>query len=129
LSFDGLTGASYYIVIRHRNHLAIMSANPVANNANSLTYDFTTGQDKCYGSNAMNNLSGVYGMIAGDGNGNGSINATDRNSVWRLQNGNVGYLSGDFNLNGSVSAVDRNNFWRANNGKVSQVPPITQLTK
>ncbi|MCB0749123.1 MAG: hypothetical protein KDC90_16805, partial [Ignavibacteriae bacterium] len=39
---------NYYIVVKHRNHLPIMSANPVSL-PNPATYDFTTGIDKYYG--------------------------------------------------------------------------------
>ena len=40
----------YYIVIKHRNHLSVMSANKVSlNSTNSTLYDFTTGSDKYYG--------------------------------------------------------------------------------
>ena len=40
----------YYIVIKHRNHLSVMSASSVAINTSTATlYDFTTGSDKYYG--------------------------------------------------------------------------------
>jgi len=46
----GVKEGSYYIVVRHRNHLPIMSANPVSfTNAGVTSYDFTTGSDKYYG--------------------------------------------------------------------------------
>lgn len=64
-----------------------------------------------------------FAMFAGNGNGDGAVNATDRNVVWRVQNGMVnGYYSGDFNLDGNVNATDRNAYWRLNNGTLSQVP-------
>ena len=46
----GVKDGNYYIVVSHRNHLPIMSANPVAlSNASVASYDFTTGNDKYYG--------------------------------------------------------------------------------
>ncbi len=46
----GVKEGSYYIVVKHRNHLTIMSKDPVAlNNATITSYDFTTGSDKYYG--------------------------------------------------------------------------------
>ncbi len=48
---------NYYIIIRHRNHLAIMSAAPVALNSSSALYDFTTAQTQAYGTNPMKLLS------------------------------------------------------------------------
>ena len=46
----GVKDGNYYIIVSHRNHLPIMSANPVAlSNASVASYDFTTGSDKYYG--------------------------------------------------------------------------------
>ncbi len=113
----------YYIVVYHRNHLAIMSSVTTAIDQTSVLYDYTNSQTNAYGTDAMKEIiPGVYGLYAGDGNASGTISSTDRNAVWRPQNGQSGYLMGDFNLSGNVSAIDRNTFWRTNNGKNSQVP-------
>ena len=62
---DGTTGeieltapeGNYYIVIKHRNHLAVMSANTVLLSlTNSTLYDFTTGSNKFYGNGGAKNL-------------------------------------------------------------------------
>lgn len=42
---------NYFIVIKHRNHLPIMSASAVSLPNNTI-YDFTTGSDKYYGGDA-----------------------------------------------------------------------------
>jgi parallel beta-helix repeat protein len=119
----GIGGGNYYIVLRHRNHIPIMTSNQTLVTNNSVQYDFTTSQTQAYGTNPMKELTGgVYGLFAGDGNANGSITATDKNSVWRSQNGTNGYLMGDYNLSGGVTASDANAFWRVNNGKSSQIP-------
>ncbi len=48
---------NYYIVIKHRNHLAVMSTNAVSLNGTSSTlYDFTTGSDKFYGNGGAKQL-------------------------------------------------------------------------
>jgi hypothetical protein len=124
VKFNRIVPGNYYIVIRHRNHLPIMSANPVnLSFTNSSLHDFSTAQTQAYGSEPMVDLGGgLYGMYAGDGNGDGGINIVDRNLVWRLQNGTIGYLPGDFDLNSGVNIIDRNLKWRVNNGKLSQVP-------
>ena len=97
--FNGLSEGNYYIVIRHRNHLAVMSKNSVSLSGSSSLYDFTTAQEQAYGTNPMKALSGGgFGMIAGDANGDGFISASDKNISWFPQNGLIGYLSGDFNL-------------------------------
>jgi hypothetical protein len=46
----GVPSGNYYIVVNHRNHLPIMSANTVPmSNTTQAFYDFTTGSDKYYG--------------------------------------------------------------------------------
>ena len=114
----------YHLVVRHRNHLAIISDTSKALEFGSAptAFDFTTAMNKAYGTNPMKLVGTKYTMYAGNGNGDGSINATDRNLVWRVQNGTQGYLNGDFNLNGVANATDRNLLWRLNNGIASQVP-------
>ncbi|HET6273646.1 MAG TPA: hypothetical protein VFG32_11735, partial [Bacteroidota bacterium] len=123
MAFTTIDPGSYYIVVRHRNHLAVMSTNAVALSNSGPLYNFTTAQTQAFGTSPMKDLGGgVYGMLSGDGNASGGVNVTDRNLVWRPQNGTLGYLAGDYNLSGGVNVTDRNLFWRPNNGFVSQVP-------
>jgi len=116
----------YSLVVRHRNHLAIMSANAITSRRDlPPLYDFTTAQSRAYGANPMKQLeANVFAMLAGDGNGDGNINDTDRDDIWRPQNGaSWSYdKGGDFNLDGGIDALDRNRFWRANSGSSSKVP-------
>jgi len=98
----------YYVVAKHRNHLAATSAQPVAyTNNGAVAYDFTTGPDKYRGgTNACAQLkAGVCGMIAGDANGDGEITEADRTIVLS-QVGMAGYLQGDLNLDGVVNRDD-----------------------
>jgi len=116
---------SYYVVLRHRNHLAIMSG--------SAVQFISTGTppllDLTNSSNIYGGMTGVItvsannvAMIAGDADQNGSIGPSDRNGAWRNQVGLGGYLSADFNLDGSVFPSDLNNCWRVNSGRASMVP-------
>ncbi|MBK9097328.1 MAG: hypothetical protein IPM14_04235 [bacterium] len=123
VKFPGVAPGDYYTVIRHRNHLAVMTANPVTLSFSPVLYDFSTAQTQAYGTVPLADLgSGRFGLIAGDGNANGGINIADRNLVWRIQNGTLGYLTGDFDLSSGVNIADRNLKWRVNNGKLTQVP-------
>lgn len=127
LKFNRIVPGSYYIVIRHRNHLPIMSANPVnLSFTNSTLYDFTTSQSQAYGNEPMADLGGnVFGMIAGDASGDGSNNATDLNTYWIPQNGTLydyQTKTADFNLDATVNATDLNAYWIPENGKATQVP-------
>jgi hypothetical protein len=125
VTYDSTTAGKYYIVVRHRNHLEIMSAaaDTVDGRPAPVAYDFSTGQAAAFGTNPMKALGTKFGLFAGNGNGDAAINATDRNAVWRVQNGLIGgYFNGDFDLNGIVNATDQNGYWRVNNGAISQVP-------
>ncbi len=122
VEFD-TTAGNYYVVVRHRNHLAIMSATSQTLTGTTASYNFTTSQGQAYGTEPMKQVAaGRFAMYAGDGNGDGGVDAIDRNTVWRPQNGFGGYLAGDFNLDGGVDAIDRNTMWRPNNGIGTQVP-------
>ncbi len=115
LALDGQTnlltevspGARLHMVIRHRNHLAIMSANPVSYTNEVVRYDFTLAPDRYTGStNACVELEpGVWGMISGDCDGDGRITHVDGEIV-RQQVGKTGYLPGDCNLDGVVTEAD-----------------------
>ncbi len=124
--FTGVSAGNYYVVIRHRNHLAIMSFNAVALSGSSSLYDFTIAQAQAYGTNAMKDLGGgFFGMYTGDASADGSINATDLNSYWIPQNGtpyDYQTSKADFNLDGTTNATDLNNYWIPYNGMATQVP-------
>jgi hypothetical protein len=122
--FSGATAGNYYIVVRHRNHLAVMSSSPVSLDAGTspATYDFSTGQARAYGTNPLRLAGTRYTMPGGDGTGDGGVDAFDRNTVWRVQTPAGGYLSGDFNLDGKVDALDVNLIWILSNGSATQVP-------
>jgi hypothetical protein len=124
VQFSDSVSGNFYFVTKHRNHLAIMSSSVVTceGGSNPTAWDFSTGQSQAYGSNAMKSVGVRFAMYGANGDGNGVVNAIDRNSIWRVQNGSFGYFSGDFNLNGVVNAIDQNSFWRPNNGTFSQVP-------
>lgn len=114
----------YYLVLRHRNHLAIMSAQPVLFTTGGIPAMLDLSQPaNLYGQGgSIEVAAGIVAMIAGDASQNGAVDPADRNAHWRLQSGSSGYLSADFNLNGEVSPSDLNQFWRPNAGRSSQVP-------
>jgi hypothetical protein len=112
---------SYFIIVRHRNHLAIMSAAPVALSGTSTLYNFTTAQAQAFGANPLNDLGGgVFGMVAGDANGSGIVTATDISAVISVLNG-TGYNAADANLSGIATATDIN-IIIINVNKSSKVP-------
>jgi hypothetical protein len=103
-----ISAGDYYLTVRHRNHLAAMTAGPVAFTNTVVSYDFTTSADKYLGgTNACVELEpGVWGLISGDADGDGRITPVDREIV-RRQKGMTGYLQGDLNLDGKVDGGDQ----------------------
>ena len=125
VSFSDIADGSYYVVLRHRNHLAIMSANPINLSAETTVYDFSTDQAQAYGTNPMvevDTTNHVYAMPTGDANGNGQVQNDDKNDYWKIEVGTAGYKGSDFNLNGQVQNDDVNDYWKHTVGKGTQVP-------
>ena len=120
LQFAGLGEGNYYVVVRHRNHLAIMSATAIPLSCNSALYDFSTAQSQAYGTNPMISLSGIYGLISGDASGDGQVNVDDRNATWNNKN-LIGYRIDDVTLDGQVNVDDRNATWN-NKNLSTQIP-------
>jgi hypothetical protein len=111
----------YYIVVHHRNHLAIMSAAKITLGRDRTDYDFTTAQTQAYGTNPMVLVAtGVYAMYAGDASSDGQVNADDRSATWNGRN-LVGYRLDDVTLDGQVNADDRSATWN-NRNLTTQVP-------
>jgi hypothetical protein len=113
-----------FVVLWHRNHLAVMSAVPLVLSGGGYSYDFTLSASQAYGgANALKDLGdGKWGMVSGDGDANGQVSNSDKNEVWRPQSGNSGYLSADFSLDGQVDNNDKNDCWMANSGRSAQLP-------
>jgi hypothetical protein len=126
LNLPDAVDGTYYIVVKHRNHLAAMSASAVALNSTiAAAYDFSTDINKYYGSDASlldTSPVNIYGLYAGDATSNGQVQNDDKNEDWKAQTGTSGYKSADFNLNAQVQNNDKNDFWKVNVGRGTQVP-------
>lgn len=111
-----------YVVIYHRNHLPVLSNNAISISNDVYTYDFTTAASQAYGS-VQNDLGGgVYGLISGDANADGTISELDLDLAWESQAGETGYLGGDLNFDTTVDNKDKNDIWWWNLGKNIIVP-------
>jgi len=107
LVFQGLTAGNYHVVVRHRNHLAIMSAAKVLVDSNAVPYDFTTGQNKAFGANAMKSLGSRFGLYAGDANMDGQVTSLDFDQFNpRFRLAVSGYEMVDWNMDGQVTSLD-----------------------
>lgn len=113
-----------FAVIWHRNHLGIMSANPLASFNNSFSYNFSSSSDQAFGGLISQKQigNGIWGMVSGNGLPDDQLNNNDKNDIWTLQYGTAGYWTGDFDMNGQVDSDDKVNLWAPNIGKGSLVP-------
>jgi len=112
-----------YIIIRHRNHLDIMSANPLLLTDTLYSYDYSISQDQVLGlTSGYKELSpGIWGMVSGDANGDRFINQLDK-VIWINQVGKNGYLPADFKMDTQIDNSDKNEFWFLNQSYFSTIP-------
>ncbi|MEM7374962.1 MAG: FG-GAP-like repeat-containing protein [Bacteroidota bacterium] len=127
LMFPATAVSSFYLLLTHYNHLSVMTEAPMNLRTEAILVDFSDPATPVYddGGAAMKNSGGVMLLWAGDANGDGTINAVDKNTFWRVENGNpylYGTSTADFNLDGVINAADANGFWRANNSLTEQIP-------
>jgi len=113
-----------YAIIWHRNHLGIMSANPLSFDEGAYQYDFSISSAQAYGDSLAHApiTQVLWGLASGNGNADSVINMSDKTEIWQNQAGLNGYFMGDFNLDGQVNSIDKNENWIKNNGSGSQVP-------
>ncbi len=112
-----------YLIISHRNHIAIMSATEMAGTGNNYVYDFTAAIDKAYGGGAGYRQinPGVFGMVAADADRDGNISVLDF-SAWATDFGKLHiYLSSDIDGDGEVSVLDFSK-WACNFGMENVAP-------
>lgn len=115
-----------FVVVWARNHLGVMSANPLQETAGVYSYDFTNGSGQAYGGLlAQKEIApGLFGMIGGDANADGQVGNPDKVDVWVPQSGSAGYLSADLDMNGNVNNQDKVDVWTPNSGTGSQIPDL-----
>ncbi|WP_298516525.1 LamG-like jellyroll fold domain-containing protein [uncultured Kordia sp.] len=112
----------YYVVIKHKNHLGIMTAMPVALTNTPTTVDFTDATNQItYGSNAQTTFgmpSGIVAMWSGNANGDTIVQysgtSPDTPNILSLVLNDVGnflnfptyivagYTNNDVNMDGST---------------------------
>ncbi len=129
LDKGNIDSGSYFIAIRHRNHLAIITENKVG------IYPETVGRvlDFSNPANIMGRQSALkpigfdqtgsllYGMYGGDVNADGRINETDRISIWDSRDIENIYHRMDIRMNGIITTRDLNVSWN-NRGEQTNIP-------
>jgi hypothetical protein len=131
LMLPGVQSGSYYVAIHHRNHLAIITAEPVRISPETQQQILAMTQDpsrilggagalRALRRNGNGNSGGtVWAMIGGDVNGDGQVDEADLELLRRWQQ-LEGYDNADVDLSGIVTTRDFNVTWN-NRGKRSVV--------
>ena len=120
-----VSAANYYVVVKHRNHLSVMTASPVELANSSPPIDFTAPATAVYGNHALKTLGSVQVLWSGDTNGDNLVSriGTDNDHIPILtaianapadptHNLNyilLGYHPTDINLDGKTMAAGGGN--------------------
>ena len=108
LVFQNAAAGSYYLVVRHRNHLEVWTPTTLSvtkTTTSYSSYDFTTGVGQAYGTVALKQVGAVFVTWAGDVNQDGVVDFLDRNLAWNNRT-LPGYLSTDCNGDNVTDASD-----------------------
>lgn len=118
---------NYYVAVRHRNHLGVMTATALALSSTAVTVDFTSPSANTYGSQAQRlvSLTAKRVLWAGNAGPNRSVIYQGPNNDTglllaqvQLDGGNVDgvltyivskYLPGDLNMDGRIISQGPNN--------------------
>ena len=110
IGFTNAPEGSYYLEVKHRNHLAVMYATVASFRASgTINFDFTK-LSNIYKQGAIMVGPTTCAMIAGNAvsDGLGEVNAKDLYEVSKdSDNLKQGYLQTDVDLSGVVNALDR----------------------
>ena len=130
LYVEGIDSGEYYIAVHHRNHLAVITEAPISiypEKEAKDVIDFSKpeillGREnslKILGLNSDGSL--LFGMIAGDINGDGVIDEKDLVSTWEDRDYENSYKTTDVNLSGFFNTRDFNYVWN-NKGRKTALP-------
>jgi adhesin HecA-like repeat protein len=128
LSKMGVDSGEYYIGILHRNHLPIYTSEKykITPDYNGQMADFTK-HTNIYGKTAslkaLDIIGGfvLYGMVAGDVDGDNDIDENDYLLTWQNRDLQFRYSRYDINMSGYVNTKDMNFPWN-NLGRSSSKP-------
>ncbi|MBO0612539.1 hypothetical protein [Thiothrix fructosivorans] len=125
LSFASVSAGAYYLALRHRNHLGVMSAAPLNLSATPTVVDFSQASTAVYGADVRITQGMVLLLPTGDVNHDNKLIAdgpdNDRNTVLGTVLSNAsnpgahtnfqlhGYYPSDLNLDGKTLYVGPDN--------------------
>lgn len=113
------TAGNYHVAIRHRNHLGVMTAVPIALGAIPAVIDLRDGATPTWGSQARKPIGTVTALWAGNTVQDGAVkyggSNNDRDPILQVVGGSVptgvafGYYKEDVNLSGVVKYAGSEN--------------------
>ena len=125
LSFPSMPAGNYYVAVRHRNHLSVMSNSTHSLGNSPVSLDFTDPKFKTWGASAQQEFMDKMAMRAGDFNQDGRIiYMGPNNDIFQLfssvlsapENVNFspnyilyGYHNCDYNMDGRSIFIGPNN--------------------
>ncbi len=114
-----LNGEKYWFLLRHRNHLDVLTAQDLRINYQQTTYDFTSSASQALGTAQLKaSSSASYFMLhSGDYDQDGLIQTSDYNT-WKVNPSILNiYDKSDGNLDGTVQTTDYDR-WYLNKAKL-----------
>jgi len=125
LNFEGVEQGDYYVAVRHRNHLGVMTAAPVKFESTDVSVDFSAKDTLVEGDHARAPSKFKAMLWAGDANGDNRLiaNGSGQDSgivlvqILKAENNDSfnsnfivnGYHVADFNMDGKVIFTGPNN--------------------
>jgi uncharacterized protein (TIGR02145 family) len=128
ITYSGTITNNLYVIIWHRNHLAIMSSGPLTNAGGIYSWDFTALLSKAYLDGQKLIGTGVFGMIGGDSDANGTVETSDKDPGWNLEAGIKAYATVDLNLDSQINNQDKDDIWLLNLGSTAKLPDAVPFT-
>ncbi|MDA7502146.1 M12 family metallo-peptidase [Chitinophagales bacterium] len=123
LQFSNLSfQANYYFVVRHRNHLDVMTSSPLSVASGSINYDFSSALNQAFGTEQLKELTlssglSVFVLYGGEFNTDGVVQTTDYD-MWKADPSiTTAYKLTDGNLDGTVQTTDFD-LWERNKAKI-----------
>ena len=117
-----IASGDYYVAVKHRNHLGILTASTVTLSKTVTNLDLSTDMSAVTGGAlALRDMgNGIFAMYAGDVNTDGSILNTDVANALSVSGGINVYSGADANMDGNILNTDIALFIQPNAGRIQQ---------
>ena len=119
LTFSNTGDGSYFVALRHRNHLGVMTASAIALSGSPVSIDLTTASTATFGTQARRDRSGILTLWPGEVVRDGAVKYTgagnDRDPILTEIGGSIptatttGYKDEDVSLDGVVKYTGADN--------------------